>query len=162
MRHPRKAFTLIELVIVIAILGIIAVIAMPRFRAITPAAQEAGDLGVIESLKSAIRVALADQMARGDTSSPLDANPFTYLQQAPPYKTATAPTSDGVHWIYAVDVDLPGVTGIGCPHLHAEEEPLTGMIWYYQYLDKDESAGRTHEKGAVWLDTNLGHGEGTP
>jgi type IV pilus assembly protein PilA len=59
----QKGFTLIELMIVVAIIGILAAVALPQYRTYTTRAKAANALTVADSLKSA--VALCIQEAGG-------------------------------------------------------------------------------------------------
>ena len=56
----RKAFTLIELVMVIAILGILAAVAIPRFIDLSEDAEEAAEEGVVGSVRSGIYTYYSD------------------------------------------------------------------------------------------------------
>ena len=55
----RRAFTLIELIITIVIIGILAAIAIVGYSAVTETAQEKADLAAVESADREIRAMLA-------------------------------------------------------------------------------------------------------
>jgi prepilin-type N-terminal cleavage/methylation domain-containing protein len=64
MRRNRKSpqgFTLIELMIVVAIIGILSAIAMPRFAQMLEKAREGTTRGNLNSIKSAAAIYYADQ-----------------------------------------------------------------------------------------------------
>ncbi len=65
----QKGFTLIELVVVIAVLGILAAFALPRFVDFTGNANTAARAGFVGSLSSAVGLAKAKYVAQGNTGT---------------------------------------------------------------------------------------------
>jgi len=58
----RKGFTLIELILVIAILGILAISALPRFLNLSTQAEQASRDGVIGAVRAGIALSRANDM----------------------------------------------------------------------------------------------------
>lgn len=61
MKKKRKAFTLIELIIVIAILGILAAIAIPKYNKSRVKAAETAHLANVQMLRSAAQLKILDK-----------------------------------------------------------------------------------------------------
>lgn len=62
MQRKRSGFTLIELVMVIAILAILAAVVVPRFRDLAARAKESACKAALGSLRSAIQIFHAEQL----------------------------------------------------------------------------------------------------
>ena len=69
MRMTTKGFTLIELVIVIAIIGILAALAIPKFQDLSGAAKEAATKAGLGSVRSTLAIKYAQSATGGATAS---------------------------------------------------------------------------------------------
>lgn len=70
-KHPSSGFTLIELMIVVAVIGILAAVALPKFASMVRKSREAATVGNLGSIRSALNIYYGD--TAGDYPSSLDA-----------------------------------------------------------------------------------------
>ncbi|AMP16788.1 pilin [Collimonas pratensis] len=103
IKRAQRGFTLIELMIVVAIIGILAAVALPAYQDYTIRAKAAEGV----SLAGAAKIALAETAARGDISAVSNAAAADALTGLP---VATAITGNVVASVAAAGTSAAGVT----------------------------------------------------
>ncbi len=124
----QKGFTLIELVIIIVILGILAAVAIPRYRDLAGEARESAARSSLGSLRSAITIYYANEAVTTGTADwpPMDSlvTPGVVMEQSLPENPYQNDTN-------APDSVVTGVTRgvtVGARGGWAYN-PTTGEIW---------------------------------
>ena len=153
----QKGFTLVELMIVVAIIGILAAIAIPKFADMLEKSREGATKGNLSSIKSAVSIFYGDQQGvyiqnldatqRGYSSSPASLSFLTtYMDALPGVKVTAKSTVNAV----AVRGGGPGV-GISAANVTtgdynapafatAADATTPGKGWKYNPAD-----------GSVWV-----------
>ncbi|MCG5509814.1 pilin [Ectothiorhodospira lacustris] len=86
----QKGFTLIELMIVVAIIGILAAIAIPAYQDYTARAEASSGLAVVNPLKTGVE----DALARGESGSGIDLSALGTAADASPLGTTAVNIAD--------------------------------------------------------------------
>lgn len=135
MKNNKKGFTLIELMIVVAIIGILAAIAIPKFADLINKSKEGATKGALSSVRSAIQVYYGDNEGwfPADTLASIVVN-SKYIASIPMAKvpgtthadsagvddvTGGGAITDGTGWAYFNDPGHAATWGnfvVSCTH----------------------------------------------
>ncbi len=112
-QRNKKGFTLIELIVVIAILGILALVAIPRLTGFQEAARQKADFSNATTLASGISALLSDGQITASVTTAAAASGVTII--AAIFPNATVPTFQTTAvkdeaMFYTVDVSTGAVT----------------------------------------------------
>jgi prepilin-type N-terminal cleavage/methylation domain-containing protein len=121
VRNKQKGFTMIELMIVVAIIGILAAIALPKFADMIEKSREGSTKGNVGALKSANSIYYGDQQGVWPTTlGTTSALKYSlYLDNIPQVKvtgkfdtaTSTKPVANTVAYVAALAVPAAQSTG---------------------------------------------------
>jgi prepilin-type N-terminal cleavage/methylation domain-containing protein len=124
MTKKQKGFTLVELMIVVAIIGVLAAVAIPKFADMLEKSREGATKGNLSAIKSAISNYYADQ--QGIYPNTLDTQTMTVSGASYPA------------FISAYMETLPGVK-------------VTGKSTYNATADQGKGPGTTADQAAVYV-----------
>ncbi len=143
--QKTKGFTLIELMIVVAIVGILAAIAVPKFADLVRKANEGATKGNLGAIRSAVTIYYAEQSGVFPNPS-VDGTDATFgslggtltmvngmflskmpNSNCPPYHPASNSTT--IAWGSATDLTVPGGWGYQVSLTPAAGQQSTGSVW---------------------------------
>ena len=145
MRKSKKGFTLIELMIVVAIIGILAAIAIPKFAELIRKSSEGASKGNLGSLRSALSIYYGDM--EGQYPSNVSALTISgkYLSSIPVAKAPNYHTDSSTPFL----ADTAGKVTAGAVD--------TNGGWWYNSVTTDANVGtvlvnctHTDTKGSIW------------
>ena len=142
--RTKQGFTLIELMIVVAIIGILAAIAIPKFADLINKSKEGATKGALSSVRSALQVYYGDNEGwfPTDTLDSLTAN-AKYINEIPLAKLPTTghadskaivtAFADGGGWLYLNDPTASATWGTfaaSCSHEDIKGQgAAVDMLW---------------------------------
>ena len=125
----QKGFTLIELMIVIAIIGILAAIAVPQYQTYTKKAKFSEVTGATSPYKLAVELCYADQLTLGNCYQP-GVNGIPAPATSAGYVSAVATSAGGVVTATAITGSgLAGETYILTPNAPTTSTASNSLTW---------------------------------
>ncbi|OGF45614.1 MAG: hypothetical protein A2452_00075 [Candidatus Firestonebacteria bacterium RIFOXYC2_FULL_39_67] len=124
MLKSKKGFTLIELMIVVAIIGILAAVAIPRFAQMLDKSREGATKGNLSAIRSSVSIYYSEKEGvwPGDLSTAFT----SYLYPIPPAK---ANQLGNVSTVDITQTTVPGSAGVGWSFIAAAGNTYTGNVF---------------------------------
>jgi len=139
----QRGFTLIELMIVVAIIGILAALALPKFAQLVEKSREAATKGNLNATRSAVSIYYGDK--EGIYPAYIECSALyefsKYLERVPPVKATHAGIGVGT-------IESPEGTGV--VYTTNETISASGVGWRY-----NEQTGR------IYVNSNVTDSKGT-
>ncbi|GAA4000929.1 prepilin peptidase-dependent pilin [Comamonas faecalis] len=141
MRKAQQGFTLIELMIVVAIIGILAAVAIPQYQNYVIRAKIGNALTAVDSLKTAVALCSQENGGVMDSCDTTAAGAETTIPEFTPTKeVASATVADGVITAtLAADIG-EGVSGKEIKWEPTTSETSTNLVWTIDASDIDNTA----------------------
>ena len=139
MTKNKKGFTLIELMIVVAIIGILAAIAIPKFAELIRKSNEGASKGNLGSIRSALSIYYGDMEGQYPTNMPSLTIAGKYLTEVP---KAKAPNYHGDTSVVVEGTLAAAADGGGWHFVNATTDPNIGNVLV--------SCTHTDTKGSIW------------
>ena len=124
MLTMKKGFTLVELMIVVAIIGILAAVAIPRFANMLDKSREGATKGNLGAIRSAVSIYYSEK--EGVWPADLTTSFTSYLYPIPPAK---ANPLGNVSTVDTAQTGIPTTAGVGWSYIATAGQPFTGNVF---------------------------------